>query len=632
MSRCTSRSATGSSRGTCRTATSAIEYPPGALPAFVLPSLVASGENPVYEPELNDAARGYARSFAALMTLLLAATVVLTALSRWARSRATVGHAAVALGLVGATPLLLGELALTRFDALPVALTALAVAALLRGRSRLAAVALGARRSPRSSTRSSCCRSLAIYVARRRGRRGRPSSGSRSPRRRSPSSCCRSSHSRPAMPGSRSAPSSTRGRPGREPPGERRDRASAAPPTTSGSARSASASTRAAPAPCGARTSRAASGRSSACWAASPRSRSWSASGSPPGVVPKRRPPASCGISARSSRHSSRSGGCCPRSSSCWLVPLVPLVAGRRGRRRKRATRDRPRRDAGLVPRSLPRLRERAWRLRDGLLAAPERAAARRAGGTRLADSRSRPVAEECHGGKQHEGGHDGYGVGRFGPDCTHGREEHQERARDRRDGRPPPPRPAQADADHPGEKPEEGGGRASTSGPSAGRARGSTSDRGRRRTAPPPSGRSPPSGRASQDRRTRRGARSRTSRPRGSNGRAWRSAHSGSPRGSARPPSARAAPCRSRRPSAGGAGVAGALVAAASVAAAFRPAKSGFQSSFTKSWNTAQENVPGWASTASLAVRAEDRVVGVPAVDAVGEADQVLLLARAAA
>ena len=53
-----------------------------------------------------------------------------------------------------------------------------------------------------------------------------------------------------------------------------------------------------------------------------------------------------------------------------------------------------------------------------------------------------------------------------------------------------------------------------------------------------------------------------------------------------------------------GGAGVAGALVAAASVAAAFRPAKSGFQSSFTKSWNTAQENVPGWASTASLAVR----------------------------
>ena len=76
------------------------------------------------------------------MTVLLGATVIGTALSLGAL-RVTVGHAAAALGLVGATPLLLGELALTRFDALPVALTALCVAALLHGRSRLAAVALG---------------------------------------------------------------------------------------------------------------------------------------------------------------------------------------------------------------------------------------------------------------------------------------------------------------------------------------------------------------------------------------------------------------------------------------------------------------------------------------------------------
>ena len=76
------------------------------------------------------------------MTLLLAATVVLTAVSLRA-VRATVGHAALALGLVAATPLLLGELVLTRFDALPVALTAGAVATLLAGRARLAALVLG---------------------------------------------------------------------------------------------------------------------------------------------------------------------------------------------------------------------------------------------------------------------------------------------------------------------------------------------------------------------------------------------------------------------------------------------------------------------------------------------------------
>jgi glycosyl transferase family 87 len=146
-----------------------IEYPPGALPAFVLPSLVASGEGPVYEPEMNDAARSYARSFAALMTLLLAATVLLTAVSLGAL-RATVGHAALGLGLVGATPLLLGELALTRFDALPVALTALAVAALVGGRPRLAAVALGAAISAKLYPLL-LLPLLAIYVARRRSLR-----------------------------------------------------------------------------------------------------------------------------------------------------------------------------------------------------------------------------------------------------------------------------------------------------------------------------------------------------------------------------------------------------------------------------------------------------------------------------
>ena len=146
-----------------------VEYPPGALPAFLLPSLVAPDGDPVYEPELNDAARGYARAFAALMTALLAATVLCVALSL-AALRATVGHAAAALALVGATPLLLGELALTRFDALPVALTAACVAALLHGRPRLAGLALGLAVAAKLYPLL-LLPLVAIYVHRRLGRR-----------------------------------------------------------------------------------------------------------------------------------------------------------------------------------------------------------------------------------------------------------------------------------------------------------------------------------------------------------------------------------------------------------------------------------------------------------------------------
>ena len=146
-----------------------IEYPPGALPAFLLPSLVAPDGDAVYEPELNDAARGYARAFAALMTALLAATALCVALSL-AALRATVGHAAAALALVGATPLLLGELALTRFDALPVALTAACVAGLLHGRPRLAGLALGLAVAAKLYPLL-LLPLVAIYVHRRLGRR-----------------------------------------------------------------------------------------------------------------------------------------------------------------------------------------------------------------------------------------------------------------------------------------------------------------------------------------------------------------------------------------------------------------------------------------------------------------------------
>ena len=146
-----------------------VEYPPGSLPAFLLPALVAKNGAPVYEPELNGPARSYARSFAALMTALLAAAVVLTA-GALAALRATVGHALIALGIVAATPLLLGELVLTRFDALPVALTAASVAAALHGRSRPAAVALGLAVAAKLYPLL-VLPLLAVFVLRRSGRR-----------------------------------------------------------------------------------------------------------------------------------------------------------------------------------------------------------------------------------------------------------------------------------------------------------------------------------------------------------------------------------------------------------------------------------------------------------------------------
>jgi Glycosyltransferase family 87 len=105
----------------------AVEYPPGALPAFVLPALVS------------DDHESFARAFAALMVLCGIAAIVLTAvaLRHLPASVLRVGVPAVA-------PLLLGALLLTRFDLYPAALAVGAVAAMLAGRDRLGAGVLGA--------------------------------------------------------------------------------------------------------------------------------------------------------------------------------------------------------------------------------------------------------------------------------------------------------------------------------------------------------------------------------------------------------------------------------------------------------------------------------------------------------
>ncbi len=108
-----------------------VEYPPGALPAFVLPALGNRGDHGAYR-----------RVFEVLMAACGVAAVALTVLSLRALG-AGPAWAAGALALVALFPLALGSVVLTRYDLWPAALTAAAVAALVVGRGRLASGVLG---------------------------------------------------------------------------------------------------------------------------------------------------------------------------------------------------------------------------------------------------------------------------------------------------------------------------------------------------------------------------------------------------------------------------------------------------------------------------------------------------------
>jgi Glycosyltransferase family 87 len=100
----------------------AVEYPPAALPVFLIPALG------------DESSDEYRRRFEGLMAALGVACVMLVAFlssSFWAPL------------LVGAAPLLLGSVYVSRFDLWPAALTLVAVALLVAGRPRLALGALG---------------------------------------------------------------------------------------------------------------------------------------------------------------------------------------------------------------------------------------------------------------------------------------------------------------------------------------------------------------------------------------------------------------------------------------------------------------------------------------------------------
>lgn len=135
----------------------AVEYPPGALPVFVLPALGgAHGDT-------------YRRRFEALMAFLGEAMLVAVALAlvslgagkRWLLA---------GLGLAALAPLLLGPVVLSRFDLWPAALTAIALAALVGGRLRIGHAVLGAAVAAKLYAVVLVPIAL-VYVWRRHGRR-----------------------------------------------------------------------------------------------------------------------------------------------------------------------------------------------------------------------------------------------------------------------------------------------------------------------------------------------------------------------------------------------------------------------------------------------------------------------------
>jgi hypothetical protein len=104
-----------------------LEYPPGALPAFVLPSLLREHAGDI---------DGFDRGFQALMWLCGAAALaaMVAVLDGVGAGAARVG---AALGFAALAPLALGSVVLSRFDLWPAALTVGALALLLKERRRL---------------------------------------------------------------------------------------------------------------------------------------------------------------------------------------------------------------------------------------------------------------------------------------------------------------------------------------------------------------------------------------------------------------------------------------------------------------------------------------------------------------
>jgi hypothetical protein len=108
-----------------------LEYPPGALPVFVVPTGFVASQSP------DDYRSAFEDEMLALgIVLVLVVALTLSGLEPRVERRLP------GLAVVAFAPLLAGSVILTRFDLWPAALTAGALAALLARRERLAAVVL----------------------------------------------------------------------------------------------------------------------------------------------------------------------------------------------------------------------------------------------------------------------------------------------------------------------------------------------------------------------------------------------------------------------------------------------------------------------------------------------------------
>jgi hypothetical protein len=132
-----------------------VEYPPAALPVFVLPALADEED--------------YGLAFELLMWVCAAAIIVLLATTLSAAG-ASAARLYGATAFAGIAPLLLGSVILTRFDLWPAALVAGVLAALVAGRDRLGLGLLGL--ATMAKLYPAILLPLAlVWVARRRGRR-----------------------------------------------------------------------------------------------------------------------------------------------------------------------------------------------------------------------------------------------------------------------------------------------------------------------------------------------------------------------------------------------------------------------------------------------------------------------------